>query len=156
MSKTNKKAFEETCAVFIKTVNNYFSKLTNTPSKTGIPYLKDQNTLLAKDYTGMIGISGNRKGYVYISGSEYLYAELTKKFIGLDNPQKEDIMDMAGEVSNVIAGNLRETYGSNFAISVPIVFEGKPDRQQLDSNNLAYVIPISWQGHEANVVIQID
>lgn len=151
----NKESFEATCAVFIDSVNNYFTHLTNNPSKTGVPYLKEQNAVLLKDFTGMIGISGSKKGFVYISGNLGLYKELINRFIGLQDPTPEDILDMAGELSNVVAGNLRETYGSDFMISVPIVFEGSPSKLKFPSDVSAYVIPIKWQEHEANVVIGI-
>ncbi len=153
---TNKEDFEATCSVFIKSVNNYFSHLTNAPSKTGVPFLKPQDEVPLKGYTGMIGISGSRKGFVYISGSRGLYADLINSFIGLDNPSTADVLDMAGELSNVVAGNLRETYGSDFMISVPVVFEGYPRKLNFPRDVPAYVIPIKWQAHEANVVIGME
>lgn len=153
---TNREEFEKTCTVFIDTVSNYFTHLTEDPSRTGVPFLKDQNELLLKDFTGMIGISGSRKGFIYISGNRGLYSELIYRFIGLADPSVEDLLDMAGELSNVVAGNLRETYGSDFMISVPIVFEGKPSKMKFPEDVSAYVIPIKWHDHEANVVVGIE
>ncbi len=155
-TRTTKEDFENTCAVFIDSVNHYFTHLTNNPSDTGVPYLKDQSELLLKDFTGMIGISGSRKGFIYISGNEGLYKDLIKRFIGLEDPTKEDMLDMAGELSNVVAGNLRETYGSDFMISVPIVFEGSPKKLKFPNEVSPYVIPITWNAHEANVVVGIE
>lgn len=153
--ETKKQAFEETCEVFIHTVNNYFAHLTDKPSTTGVPFLKDQSNVLLKDYTGMIGVSGSKKGFVYISGNKGLYEALIREFIGLENASSEDLLDMAGELSNVVAGNLRETYGSDFMISVPIVFEGSPSQLKFPSDVSVYVIPINWHDHQANVVIGI-
>jgi len=153
---TSKESFEATCAVFIEAVNEYFSHLTKTPSKTGVPYLKEQQLILTKDFTGMIGISGSRRGFIYISGTKGLYSELIESFIGLSDPSIEDILDMAGELTNVVAGNLRRTYGSDFMISVPIVFEGSPKKLKFPNEVSAYVIPIIWKGHEANVVIGLE
>lgn len=156
MSKTTKEEFKNTCSVFTETVNNYFSHLTSKPSEAGLPYLKDPSSVELKDFTGMIGISGNRRGFLYISGDEGLYQSLIKQFIGLDNASQEDILDMAGELSNVVAGNLRETYGNNFMISVPIVFGGRPDQLKFPQDVSAYVIPINWDNHEAFVVIGLE
>ena len=155
-TKTHKEDFEKTCSVFIDTVNNYFSHLTDDPSETGVPFLKEQDAVLLKDFTGMIGISGNRKGFVYISGERKLYEDLIKEFIGLDDPTTEDVLDMAGELSNVVVGNLRETYGSDFMISVPIVFEGSPEKLKFPEGVSVYVIPIDWNNHQANVVIGLE
>jgi len=154
--KTSKEEFEATAGVFIDSVNKYFAQLTSTESKTGVPFLKSQDQIPLKEFTGMIGISGSRKGFIYISGNKGLYSDLISQFIGLDDPGSEDILDMAGELSNVVAGNLRETYGSDFMISVPIVFEGKPKKLKFPNDVSAYVIPISWNQHEAYVVIGIE
>lgn len=155
-TRSNKEDFEATCTVFINSVNHYFTHLTESPSKTGAPFLKQQEDVLLKAYTGMIGISGNRKGFVYISGSKGLYSDLIHNFIGLDNPSTADVLDMAGELSNVVAGNLREIYGSDFMISVPVVFEGNPGKLNFPQDVPAYVIPIKWNEHEANVVIGME
>lgn len=152
----SKADFEKTCSVFIDSVNNYFQQLTENSSKTGVPYIKSQENVLLKDFTGMIGISGDKKGFIYISGNRDLYEELISRFIGLDHPSDEDILDMAGELSNVVAGNMRETYGSNFMISVPIVFEGRPEKLKFPKDVSVFVIPIIWANHEANVVIGLE
>jgi chemotaxis protein CheX len=104
----------------------------------------------------MIGISGEKKGFIYISGNRNLYHELISRFIGLDEPSDEDILDMAGELSNVVAGNMRETYGTNFMISIPIVFEGRPQKLKFPKDVAVFVIPIIWANHEANVVIGLE
>jgi len=152
----NKVGFEETCGVFINTVNHYFAHLTSNPSDTGVPFIKDKNKLEFKDYTGMISISGSKKGFIFITGNEGLYGDLIKRFIGVESMMNEDLLDMAGELCNVIAGNLRETFGSNFIISVPVVFAGDKKDLPFGSETTPYVIPIQWNKHEANLVIGIE
>lgn len=155
-TKGDKEEFEKTCSIFINTVNNYFSSLTNNASETGVPYLKDKSDLVLRDFTGMIGISGSRKGFVYITGNEGLYKELIQEFIGLEKPTSEDILDMAGELSNVVVGNLRETYGNDFMISVPAVFQGKPYKLKFPESLSVYVIPINWKSYKADVVVSLE
>lgn len=152
----NREEFEATCAVFIDSIAIYFSHSTKVPAKTGVPFVKDQVNVPLHEYTGMIGISGSRKGFIYISGNEGLFRELISKVVGFDEPTPDDILDMAGEVSNVVAGNLRETYGSNFMISVPTVFQGKPKKLKFPANVKAYIIPINWKGHDASIVVGIE
>lgn len=150
-------SFEETCGVFINTVNHYFGHLTSEKSKTGVPFLKSQDKIELKDFTGLISISGTKKGYIFITGNSGLYSELIKTFIGVESANKEDLLDMAGELSNVIAGNLRETFGNNFIISVPIVFEGdQKSNLPLSKEITPYIIPIDWNSHKANLVIGIE
>ena len=104
----------------------------------------------------MIGISGSRKGFVYISANREMFADLINMFIGIEDPSEEDILDMAGEISNVVAGNVRANLGANFMISVPTVFEGMPEELHIPDNVSMYVIPINWNNHEAFVVLGLD
>lgn len=154
--KTSKAEFDATCSLFINSVNNYFRHLTEIDSKLNVPYLKQSEGLVLKDYTGMIGISGNRKGFVYISANRQMYEDLIKIFIGIDEPSDEDILDMAGEISNVVAGNVRANLGANFMISVPVVFQGMPAQLKIPDDVSIYVIPIIWNNHEAFVVIGLQ
>lgn len=85
-----------------------------------------------------------------------MFADLINMFIGIEDPSEEDILDMAGEISNVVAGNVRANLGANFMISVPTVFEGMPEELHIPENVSMYVIPIKWNNHEAFVVLGLD
>lgn len=154
--ESRKEEFEATCNMFINSVSNYFKHLTEIDSDMKVPYLKESEGLVLKDFTGMIGISGSRKGFVYISANREMFADLINMFIGIEDPSEEDILDMAGEISNVVAGNVRANLGANFMISVPTVFEGMPQELNIPENVSMYVIPIKWNNHEAFVVLGLD
>ncbi|MCP4458551.1 MAG: chemotaxis protein CheX [Cytophagales bacterium] len=154
--ESRKEEFEATCSLFINSVNNYFKHLTEIDSDVKVPYLKETEGLILKDFTGMIAISGSRKGFVYISADHDMFADLIGLFIGFNDPSEEDILDMAGEISNVVAGNVRANLGANFLISVPIVFKGMPDELDIPDDVSVYVIPIKWNGHEAFVVLGLE
>lgn len=147
--------FERTVHAFVNSVSNYFIKLTKKPMRTYAPYVKEQDELALKECTGMIGISGNKKGLIYITGGMELFGDLIKQCVGLKNPSPEDMLDMAGELSNVVAGNVRETYGHEFMISIPVVFKGQPERMVFPKDVPIYVIPFSWEGHQALMVVAI-
>ena len=51
---------------FIDSTVNYFEEVTSEQAVTGIPYLKGKEPVVL-DYSGIIGISGKRKGCVYIT-----------------------------------------------------------------------------------------
>lgn len=154
--ESRKEEFEATCNLFINSVSNYFKHLTEIDSDMRVPYLKESEGLVLKDFTGMIGISGSRKGFVYISANKEMFADLINMFIGIEDPSDEDILDMAGEISNVVAGNVRANLGANFMISVPTVFEGMPEELNIPDDVSMYVIPIKWNNHEAFVVLGLD
>jgi chemotaxis protein CheX len=153
---TKKEEFETTCNLFIQALENYFKHLTDVNSEIGVPFIKESETLSLKSYTGLIGISGNRKGFVYISADKNMYADLINIFIGIEDPSTEDILDMAGEISNVIAGSVRANYGNSFNISVPIVFEGMPKQLKFPQDVAVFVIPMKWKGHEAFLVVGLE
>ena len=154
--ESRKEEFEATCNLFINSVSNYFKHLTEIDSDMKVPYLKESDGLVLKDFTGMIGISGSRQGFVYISANREMFADLINLFIGIEDPSEEDILDMAGEISNVVAGNVRANLGANFMISVPTVFEGMPEELHIPEDVSMYVIPIKWYNHEAFVVLGLD
>ncbi len=154
--KSNKEEFESTCNLFINSVSNYFKHLTEVDSTINVPYIKETEGLVLKDYTGMIAISGSKKGFVYISGDREMFEDLINIFIGIDDPTKADVLDMAGEISNVVAGNVRANLGTNFMISVPVVFEGMPSEVKVTTDVTVYVIPLRWKKHEAFVVIGLQ
>lgn len=151
-----KEEFESTCKLFIESVTNYFKVLTTEDSEISVPYLKETEELELKQFTGMIGISGNKKGYLYFSADKELLEDLIDVFIGLEDPDLDDIMDMAGEISNVIAGNIRTNMGTDFVISVPLVFEGQPDELEFPDDTFVYVIPVKWKHHHAFVVVGLQ
>jgi chemotaxis protein CheX len=154
MASDDKQEKELICQVFIDSVNNYFEETTSERSSTGLPYIKDEKLVL-EDFTGMIGISGNRKGFVYISGSRELFSDIVKCILNTDLPSDAQVMDMAGEVANTVSGNARKAFGSDFMISVPAIIEGKPINFKLPAVPV-YVIPIKWREHKSFVVIGIQ
>lgn len=163
MTTTSKQAeFETTCQQFVAAIHKYFNHLEPLTKQklvkpeTGIPYVKDRETIVLKEYTGMIGISGNRRGFVYISGDASLYKDLIKIFVRRDDVTNDHLLDMAGEVCNVVSGNVRESFGNDFMITVPLVFQGKPDNIKFPEDVPVFVIPVSWNGHEADVVIGLE
>jgi chemotaxis protein CheX len=93
---------------------------------------------------------------VYISGERAMFEEIWQ-ILTNTKATVDDALDMAGEVANVITGNVRENLGKDFMISVPMTFVGKPDRLKFHGNNLpVYVIPLTWKNHEAFVVIALS
>lgn len=153
MISTHQEQFEKTVNVFIDSINNYFQTLTSLDVDTKPPFVKTPELLLLKECTGMIGVSGIKRGFIYISGDMEMYADLIRRYVGLKAPDEKDILDMAGELSNVVSGNVRETYGDDFMISVPIVFKGTPDNLYFPDDVPIYVIPVEWNGYEAYMVV---
>jgi len=140
---------------FIDSTINYFEEVTNEKATAGIPYIKDEEPVVL-EYTGIIGISGKRKGSVYVTTSDEMLNDIAKTILGLEDIGKEDIKDLVGEIANTISGNVRQAYGSDFMISVPVVVEGKAKDIKLPDNIQSFVIPITWKDYKTYLVVCLE
>ena len=140
---------------FIDSTVNYFEEVTNEKASAGIPYMKDDEPVVL-EYTGIIGISGKRKGSVYVTSSEMMLSEIAKTILDLNTVGKENIKDLVGEIANTISGNVRQAYGSDFMISVPVVIEGKAKDIKLPENIQSFVIPITWKDYKSFLVVCLE
>lgn len=140
---------------FIDSTVNYFKEVTNEKAVTGIPYIKDEEPLVL-EYTGIIGISGKRKGSVYITTNADMLKELARIILGIELVNTEDIKDLVGEIANTISGNVRQAYGSDFMISVPVVVEGKAKDIKLPNNFQVFVIPLTWREYKSYLVVCLE
>lgn len=140
---------------FIDCTVNYFEEVTEEKAITGIPYIKDEAAVVL-EYTGIIGISGKRKGSVYITTTEEMLRDIAKIILNMDDISKADIKDLVGEIANTISGNVRQAYGSDFMISVPVVIEGKAKDIKLPDNIQSFVIPLNWREHKSFLVVCLE
>ena len=142
---------------FIDVVINYFEQITSESCSMGIPYTRTNDPIVL-EYTGLIGISGSRKGGIYITSKTPMLADLAS--IMLDLPQSEVdseiIIDSIGELANTIAGNVRKSFGSSFMISVPIILKGSPDDIIMKLSPPVFIIPILWRDHQAFLSVGLE
>ena len=91
---------------FIDVVTEYFGQVTGEPAVMGLPYVKKTEPVVLP-YTGLIGISGPRKGGIYFTAGAPLLSELTRVILDAE-ADEETLLDMVGELTNTIAGNVRK------------------------------------------------
>lgn len=70
-----------------------------------------------------------------------------------NDASEENLVDIAGEVANTIAGNARKEFGAEFHISVPLVFKGVPQSIVLPKDERSFIIPIAWRGQLGEIVL---
>ncbi len=140
---------------FIDSTMNYFEEVTNEKASAGIPYIKDEEPVVL-EYTGIIGISGKRKGSVYITTNEAMLREIAHIILGMEDIQSEDFKDLVGEIANTISGNVRQAYGSDFMISVPVVVEGRAKDIKLPDNIQSFVVPLTWKDYKSFLVVCLE
>jgi chemotaxis protein CheX len=139
----------------IKIVTNYFTSVSEIPAKMGMPYVKRGNDGTF-EYTGIIGISGSRRGGVYYTADRELLRNFGWYILGETDLDEDSLTDLAGEMTNTIAGNMRETFGSSFLISVPIVMKGKAEDISMRLKPPVFIIPIEWNGYPSQLAIGLE
>lgn len=141
---------------FIDVVITYFTQVTREPATMGLPFAKRDEQPVVLDYTGLIGISGPRKGGIYLTTGPELLAKLTEEILDVSDPDDETRLDMVGELTNTIAGNVRKSFGPDFMISVPMVIKGRPDDIHVRLKPPVFVIPINWRHEKAYLVVGLE
>ena len=145
---------ESEIRTFIEGATNYFEISAQQSASVGSPYLVTDGNPGAYDYTGIIGISGARKGIVYFSAPRGMLAVLLMRMQETDTSD-ENIKDLVGEVANTISGNARRDFGRNFVISVPTVVANDVEKVTPPYSK-SYVIPINWRKHSAKLVVCLE
>lgn len=146
---------EEELKTFIDVVIGYFKETTGSDAKMGSPFIKEKEVEIL-DYTALIGISGPKRGGIYVSAEKELLANLCETLLGITEPPEELLSDMTGELANTIAGNVRQTFGSSFMISVPMILAGPPRDIIIKLTPPVFMIPIEWQGTKALLSIGLE
>jgi chemotaxis protein CheX len=146
---------EEQLRVFVSIVQHYFESQGGRSAEVGSAFLAEPDRLPMLDYTGVIGISGARRGCVYMTASRDLLKALLLH-TGETDVSDANLADLAGEVANTISGNARQHFGSNFMISVPIVVQGHAQGIQMPREVRAYIIPLRWHKHDASLVVSLQ
>jgi chemotaxis protein CheX len=139
---------------FIDGTTNYFETLAQQSATVGSPYLVTDGNPGAYEYTGVIGISGARRGIVYFTAPRGMLTVLLMRMQETDTSDG-NIRDLIGEVANTISGNARRDFGRNFEISVPTVV-AQNDEQVTTPHARCFVIPINWRTHSAKLVVCLE
>ncbi len=141
--------------IFIDTISHYFQQITRQTATIGAAYLSTHQGLENYDYSGLIGIAGKYRGCIYFTAPRPLLRHLLVS-MGEHNHCDEHLLDMVGEIANTLSGNARKYFGSEFIISVPVSIKGQIDNVRPPSELLPYVIPLTWNGYRASLVICIS
>ena len=146
---------EQELRVFIDIVGQYFERQTNRLPELGSPHLGEPSALPIYDFTGVIGISGQRQGCVYFTAHRDLLRQLLLH-VGESDISDNNLSDLVGEVANTISGNARRYFGPDFMISVPVVVEGSAKAIQVPRSVKAYILPLTWHKFEAALVVSLQ
>jgi CheY-specific phosphatase CheX len=80
------------------------------------------------DVIGIVGIAGERVGYIIFATEMSTAVLVAKELLLLDEPDDESIRDAVGELANNIAGFVKSKYHEQYgsvALGFPLVVSGK-------------------------------
>lgn len=146
---------EKDLQFFIDGTKSYFSEVTGENAQMGIPFVKTDESILL-DLTGVITISGERRGAIYLTSSTTMLNEIGKILLGVEDVSETDLPDLAGEIANTLSGYVRLAYGESAMISVPTIVKGKADDVYIKMETPIYVIPFVWKNHKSYLVVGIQ
>lgn len=146
---------EQDIEVFIDGIKHYFTTSTQHPIEVETPYLITTEEIMVNDHTGIIGISGERKGFVLITAPTAMLRYLVLS-LGEENATSDLVHDVIGEVANTISGNARRSFGSSFMISVPLIVKGQPERIGSVKNTKGYALPARWRTFPFQMVVSLE
>lgn len=138
--------------VFINSVVAFFQQIGAELTDIDTPYILDNRSPIAFDFSGIITITGPKEGCVYVSAPSGMLRSMLEL---MHEPDKSIaiLKDLLGEIANTVSGNARAEFGSNFIISPPTVVDGVPNSTFLPRDQRSYIIPFKWQGKPAIIGI---
>jgi chemotaxis protein CheX len=146
---------ERCLKTFVNGAMHYFEHLSQESAEIQVPYLIEHDEPVIYDYTGIIGVSGAYRGYVYFTAPEPMMHFLLQT---QEEPEhtEENCLDVVGEIANILAGNARQDLGAEFLISVPLRIAGQPDRMLLTEKSRSFAIPIRYSIYLAALVVSLE
>ena len=103
----------------------------------------------------MIQISGNYRGAVFFTAPERMLMRILRD-LGLVSTQENRLIDLVGEISNILSGNARKVFGEQFSIMPPRAFHGGRSGAPHADVNKIFIIPIEWNELTANLIVNLD
>jgi chemotaxis protein CheX len=145
-------SLESEVAVFVDGVLNYFDTTVQQSAQCGTPHLALSERPEISDYTGVIQVSGKRRGCVAFTAPKSMLSVMLMRMQETDMGH-ENLCDLVGEIANTLSGNARRDFGQQFQISVPAVISGRGSQLEYPAATRPIVIPIDWRNYHARLIV---
>jgi len=113
---------------FVEVTVSTFKEFVGVEVSPRHPHFLDPDKAFEWDISAVIGLSGAVKGAVIVSMKSELAIKLTDLLTGAEHSTIDaDVIDVIGEVNNIIAGNIKPKVpnGDRIVISIPTIIKGK-------------------------------
>lgn len=146
---------ESELRAFVDSVSHFFEHTSGEGADVRSAYLAEPSEMLQGfDFTGIVDVSGNWRGALYFSAPCAMLDLLLHDAGVAAEPGYEQQLDLVGEIANMFSGRARKALGHELEISVPRRCRGVAIRPAGQSR--PYVIPLSWRGLSAQVVVDLQ
>lgn len=147
-------ASEDIVRFFIWGIWRYYNTITREEPVVETPYLYN-GTDDFLSHNGLIGISGSLKGAVIFSISPGQLKELAAYYQESEPANPQFLLDLTGEISNTISGNVRQFLGENFIISTPKTSNKHAVSDLGFTSDMTFVFPITWRSHRSFLLVSL-
>ena len=105
--------------VFVDSLRYYFATNIGGTLDVATAYHTESNETPASEFTGIIGVSGDKQGCIYLTATREMLGQI---LLAMGEPEIDPGLfnDVIGEITNTVSGNARKVMGPGFMISVPI------------------------------------
>jgi chemotaxis protein CheX len=143
---------ESELQIFVDSLKKYFATNIGGDLSLEEAFHTASQDVPASDYTGIIGVSGDRQGCIYLTATKPMLGDI---LLAMGEPEIDVSLfnDVIGEITNTVSGNARKILGSGFMISVPVVVTGRPEHIHFPRNFDIGVVPFTWNKHKASLVV---
>ncbi len=135
---------EDLTTPFIDSTTSIFSKMLGWNVEVG--HSKKSNRFQSNhDISGIIGFSGTLRGTIVIGlDQEFAFAAAEAFFGGKPTSIDEEVLDMVGELANMIGGNAKERMTiTGVNLGLPTVICGKGHRVSFDPGAQVELLPFT-------------
>jgi len=118
--------FEQIVNVLMNATKQTFSNYMGIDLITG--EVEKRVTPVDSDITGIVGVAGDRVGYILVSTNSHTARFIAKELLMEEEADDECIRDAVGELTNNIAGCLKSEYHEQYggvALGLPLVVSGR-------------------------------
>jgi len=147
---------EDLTTPFIESTTSIFSKMLGWNVDIGTT--KKSNRFQSNhDISGIIGFTGALRGTIVIGlDQEFAFAAAEAFFGGKPTSIDEEVLDMVGELANMIGGNAKERMTINgVSLGLPTVICGKGHRVSFDPDAQVQLLPFSCPHGPLSVEVAI-
>ncbi len=146
MTLENVTSIEDLTTPFVESTTSIFSKMLGWTVELGTT-IKSNRFQSNHDISGIIGFSGALKGTIVIGlNQEFAFAAAEAFFGGKPTEVDAEVLDMVGELANMIGGNAKERMTINGVnLGLPTVICGMGHRVSFGPGAQVEMLPFSCQ-----------